>query len=586
MGHISSFSKQEQRAATVIAGVLAAVMAVSLTACGGSPSQAACASPSACTPSPAGGDDASPDSATSLPGPVIEAGPAPDSAPVGAEAASPEAAPDAGCNAALLPSQEPCVVDSAYGIFVAPPASGGSDATGDGTKDKPFATPTRGVAAAAASAIIKRVYVCDATYDDHVTLDAAHDGISLFGGLLCPGVETGPGWIYEGGPGGTRAVIKPSTGGHALDVNGTLPLLIADLELDAQDAEPSLGGTSSVAVRVNGTGISTVTLDNDKLVAGAGAPGTDAAAPATNQYAGTLSGAAASGGVFGASQTCTCPLSGTSMGGQGGQESFLPSYSNGVAGTASPAAAAMGSADGAGGLGSRLLPAGLISACRNGDRGANGAGGGGGGGAQGGTLQSSAWTGTSGGAGLAGSPGQGGGGGGGNRSNLANTPPAAAGGGGACGGCGGNGGIGGGGGGASIALAVVSSSVSVRACIFVTGGGGRGGNASTGGGAQAGGVGGSSPACSGGPGGEGGGGGGGGGGAGGPSVALMWTGSQSLTLDGMAASTSTTSLPGPSGATLGVPGTGGLGGAAGAGGSWGAAGSNGANGALQAVLSL
>ncbi|MGA2451693.1 MAG: hypothetical protein ABTD50_23805, partial [Polyangiaceae bacterium] len=72
----------------------------------------------------------------------------------------PDAGPDAaeaGCEAGLEPWQETCVIDDAYGVFV---AMDGSDSE-PGTMAHPVQTITKGIALAAANdAGAKRVYVC------------------------------------------------------------------------------------------------------------------------------------------------------------------------------------------------------------------------------------------------------------------------------------------------------------------------------------------------------------------------------------------------------------------------------------------
>ena len=41
------------------------------------------------------------------------------------------------CDGELLPEDDACVVDEEYGVFVSPT---GDDATGEGTRESPFAT--------------------------------------------------------------------------------------------------------------------------------------------------------------------------------------------------------------------------------------------------------------------------------------------------------------------------------------------------------------------------------------------------------------------------------------------------------------
>ena len=65
------------------------------------------------------------------------------------------------------PHDDPCVIDDAYGVFVAPVANGGSDATGNGTRAAPYATLGKALAGLHGKS---RVYVCDASYAERVVL--------------------------------------------------------------------------------------------------------------------------------------------------------------------------------------------------------------------------------------------------------------------------------------------------------------------------------------------------------------------------------------------------------------------------------
>jgi hypothetical protein len=53
----------------------------------------------------------------------------------------------------------------------------------------PFATVSRGILAAASG--LRRVYVCAATYAEDVVIDASANGVSVYGGLSCPGEDAG-----------------------------------------------------------------------------------------------------------------------------------------------------------------------------------------------------------------------------------------------------------------------------------------------------------------------------------------------------------------------------------------------------------
>ncbi len=90
------------------------------------------------------------------------------------------AADGASCGATQEPSAAPCTVTEQFGVFV---SQAGSDTSGRGTRAMPYATIGKGVSAAKAAG--KRVYVCAGTYAEQVTIDAAHDGVNLYGGFSC-----------------------------------------------------------------------------------------------------------------------------------------------------------------------------------------------------------------------------------------------------------------------------------------------------------------------------------------------------------------------------------------------------------------
>jgi hypothetical protein len=448
------------------------------------------------------------------------------------------------CTDADTPQKNPCVVTNDRGIFVAPASLGGS-ASGDGTREHPFATFAAAIPAAVAAT--KRVYACGATYAEAVSLGTTTDGVEIYGGLECPtpgdgGVadagtidsSMGP-WSYNGTP----AAIAPSATGYALDVESlTKGVHFEDMGFESMSATPTAYGTSSIAVMVNGS--SNVTFVRAFAKAGDGAPGAPGAVVATTNYCATSTqgGAAATGGGGGNNGTCSCPVFGSSAGGAGGGGA-AGGGAVGIAGSSTPGAAAMaGGYDGKPGNGAVFSP---FSACSNGDYGANGVAQSGGTAGAPGSLASGGWIVAIAGAGQPGDPGQGGGGGGGSLT--------LGGGGAGAGGCGGNGAPGGGGAGASIAVAVVNSGAKFTGVSLHTGAGGAGGVGAQGEQGQAGGTGGLMipPACSGAPGGQGAGGSGGGGGAGGPSVGIAWTPSgMPPIVDGATITTTQASLTSPS----------------------------------------
>lgn len=421
-----------------------------------------------------------------------------------------EAAADAGadvsarCDPSQTPAENACVIDDTLAIFVAPT---GNDANA-GTKEHPVATLARGLALAAATSN-HRVIACADTYDEAVSISggsadggiAEAAGVSLFGGVVCPGADAGTPWSYSG----AKVIVAPSAHGYALSVTGfgAAAVDIEDVEFDAQGG--TAPGESSIAGFIDSS--SNVILRSVKLVAGAGSNGADGTlTPVTYPAAMSLQGGAGAGNSGGAGCSFTCPAGGVTSGGTGG---------------------AGGGAGGDGTPGSPLLDGGagqtaLQCAGGNGTMlaGANASPSGDGAGAMNvGSVAGTTWQPAAGLSGTAGTPGQGGGGGGGSATG--------AGGGGGCGGCGGAGAGGGQGGGASVALFVLSSAKTIvlDSCtlIAVSGGAGGAGVAGQAGQTLGGAHGGSSPGgggCQGGNGGAG----GAGGGAGGVSAGILYQG--------------------------------------------------------------
>jgi hypothetical protein len=470
------------------------------------------------------------------------------------------------CDASASPHDEPCVISDAYGVFVAPPANGGNDTTGTGTRERPYAT--LGTAIPKAVAADKRVYACGATYPELVVVDVAVDGVNVYGGLSCPtagadgGVadagtvdgSSGP-WSYTG----VAASVAPTTAGLPLDVTSLVKgAHFEDMAFVSQST--TAAGASSIAVMVaSSSGVSFLRVAATAGNAGDGAGG---AALPTNACTTTMSGTVAVGVAGGGAGACTCPVFGSSAGGIGSagtaQKLTAPN------GTATPATTLdYMTYDGLGGVGWYVMTS-MPYAATSGDNGANGSPGAAGTPGGGGSLLATGWAPATAGNGAAGDPGQGGGGGGGNNSLTLGGA------GGGSGGCGGNGGGGGSGGGASIAVAIFTSAVSLDSVTLQTSAAGSGGAGAAGAIGQAGGTGGpatgvgSANTGAGGNGGQGAGGSGGGGGSGGPSVGVAWTGGSAPTIDGASTSAAST-LGGPSNFS------GGSAGALGGGGGFGAA---------------
>jgi hypothetical protein len=472
----------------------------------------------------------------------------PECANMNADASVGDAEAGGGCDPSQTPHDSPCALDEAYGVFVSP---AGAD-TNPGTRAAPLRTIGHGMDVAKAAG--KRVYVCEGSFDEPLTVSAARDGIGVYGALDCTT------WSYGAAH---RVVVAPSRPGFVLALTGLQTgATFEDVEFDAQGAPPGSAGASSVAVFAFSS--RNVDFHRVTMVAGSATDGSPGVSPAgasvdggaaASNWAGTppdyaeLNGLAGSDAGGAPARTCTCADQSSSTGGAGGGPLNVPTPTAG-----SPSYGDGGA--GAGGLNAAVCGNGGSPSANGGDAPPNAAD------APStslGTCSANGWTPGSSVAGSDGRPGQGGGGGGNGR--LSNG----SGGGGACGGCGGAGGKPGLGGGSSMALLACESNVTLTACVLTAQAAGRGGAGGNGEAGQAGGSPGSPSGagvgvgCPGGAGGAGAGGNGGQGGPGGLSVGIGYAGAPP-TLDGVAVPQAA-SHPG---ITVGGAGAGGPGGSKGA----------------------
>jgi hypothetical protein len=491
-----------------------------------------------------------------------------------------EATADAGdgpaCDAASAPSDDPCVIAEAYGVFVSPAGTDGNV----GTRAAPVFSIGHGMDLAKAAG--KRVYVCAGAFGESLVVDPSRDGVNVYGGFDCGT------WTYSAT---NRVTVGPSQPGYALEVEGLAHgAVFEDLEFDAPRASLANPGQSSIAVFVSGS--QGVSFERVVMVAGNGTDGAPGASGQDHGDGGAESGASnwfgtapayaelngndATSGSAGSQKMCACGDATSSTGGQGGAGPAdggqlpgpgLPSY-GGDAGEGTPGrnAVACTGGVGVGGADAPNSQSGVANPSW-------------------GSLSTTGWLPTVGADGSDGAPGQGGGGGGDGPAGVGG------GGGGACGGCGGAGGKAGAGGGSSIALLSYQSAVTLVGCTLTANNAGNGGAAGNGEAGQPGSLiagtqGGSG--CPGGGGGSGSGGNGAQGGPGGLSVGIGYAGT-APTFDGGPVSPAQTPariLVGRAGAA----GTSGLGGPAAATGVGqpqpGADGPAGLAGAAQAVLSF
>jgi hypothetical protein len=424
------------------------------------------------------------------------------------------------------------ILSDKCGVFVKADAADG----GKGTAENPY----NSIQEAIASGNGRNVYVCKtagaaATLTEAVTIQGP---ITVIGGFDCANA-----WTY-----------------HAMDKSpltaapDAIPLTISSAgvkiaNLAITSAAAKTAGKSSIAVFASGAeatfdfcdieakdgangadGAAGGPLMGGNVVAAtAGPPGTDGT-PACSDLDGNGTPDPSLNGGAGASNTCGAS---PSIGGNGGIGQQL----SGNVGSAGQVGALGGGGTGepvAGGW--SCTGAEPNGGGNDGDSGANGGPGLAGKGS--GALTATGYQGASGQTGTASTSGQGGGGGGGAKGGLlicaGGTKPGAgaSGGGGGAGGCGGGSGEGGTAAGSSIAVASVTSKLTLKNSSLKAGKGGtggKGGDLQPGGSGGAPGLGksgsgGSSSSCKGGTGGSGGKGGTGGGGQGGHSIAIAYTG--------------------------------------------------------------
>lgn len=435
-----------------------------------------------------------------------------------------------------------------HAVFVAPT---GSD-SGAGTKEEPFKTLGKAVAAAAANA--KSIYVCNGEYAENVRIERT--GVRIYGGYDCE---------HEWQRGPDRARIVPPSGVPLVIADVADPVVVDRLSMRAPDASPAAYGASSIAA--------TVLRSVDVLIRRSVLRGGDAGRGADGipRQALGKQPIAAAGTSIGAID-CVGTLSGTLL--QGSPPECL-TVAAGAVGSSRPCrdVAVTGGWGGAGanisrGIAARTgsfgFPYGAPGAVTTGAEGKPGSAA-----LSGfGTIESGGYVGVDGKAGGDGLPGTAGRGGKGGdsiaRGDVATSFWIGGGGGqGGYPGCGGDGGNPGKGGGGSFAILSDQSHLRVERSLLETGRGGDGGAGSDGAAGQLGGAGGPGGTGSGGgdtngepgeSGGKGGRGGAGGPGGGGPAMGIVWNGIQPSVADVMFV-LGTPGVGGVSSARIGAQGT-------------------------------
>ncbi len=422
------------------------------------------------------------------------------------------------CDTTKLPSEEPCLIDEMYGVFVSPL---GNDGTGDGSRKKPFASIGKGIEGARTDH--RRVYVCAPAnaLTKPVVIGREDKGLQLFGDFTCA-----DGWVSNAD---TKTKITSDAAG-ALLISQSENIRIEGFEFGAADAVESGGSSYGAFVK----GSTNVVLSHVKITAGKGKAGSDGVTwvEAAAKGADGKAGNAACSGVEsgGASVPNTC-AGVTSLGGKGG-DGGVEAGDGGNAARGQllgPSGAEAGKGQSGNAL-QCIVNQGLGNSGPSGDDGESRSGG------LPGALAPTGFLPGDGSPGTAGTTGGGGGGGGGGGAKAPASctgvalRSGASGGSGGAGGCGGSAGGEGKGGGGSFALVSTGSAITLDKVTLAASDGGAGGKGGQG---QTGGVGGqpgaaatgasSLASCAGGMGGKGGNGGDGGGGAAGPSIGIAYT---------------------------------------------------------------
>jgi hypothetical protein len=413
-----------------------------------------------------------------------------------------------------------CWTSNTYGVFVS--NEHGDDASGDGTKEAPYKSITKGLSSAAG----KKVFVClgpSGDYTDALSFDSA-EGISIYGGFECES------WEYSAT---RKAGIKPAKN-IGLRINKSKNLTFENLRITAADATGSGYDASSYGAFV--TDSQAITFRRVELTAGKGAKGADGAAGGRgmngaeagapqNGQAGECLGDNTQDGVPGKWPAILCG----SKGGNGGPGLLATDGASGTSGIPETNVTPPDFKNFGSGTGVVGVPGGLGGDGSPGNDGALGTAA-----PMLGTFNAMGYVGGNGKVGSNGFPGQGGGGGGASKGTA--SCRGASGGAGGMGGCGGSAGSGGLGGGASVGLMSWSSEVQLESSAISSGAGGDGGKGGAGGGGgtgAVGGIGGQPDAGNnvarggaGGAGGNGGIGGSGSGGTGGASYGLVYRGTK------------------------------------------------------------
>ena len=143
-----------------------------------------------------------------------------------------------------------CPVTSKYGVFV---SSDGSDDTGAGTEEKPFASLAKALAVAAVQKnnTTRNVYVCSTagtfTLTETLNIGTTLDGVSIYGGFDCNDKTT---WTYEKDLTHRSRSVFVSEVPLAFKLDGLEDTTVRIENLSITAANATVPGDSSIAMLV------------------------------------------------------------------------------------------------------------------------------------------------------------------------------------------------------------------------------------------------------------------------------------------------------------------------------------------------
>jgi hypothetical protein len=163
--------------------------------------------------------------------------------------------PPSGCDSTKLPTDDACVVNDAFGVFV---SSSMGAANAKGTREAPLASLDAGIALAKSLGL--RVYACAETYAESVALA---DGVNVFGYFDCKS-----GWTVDAT---NHAKVQSPTSPAMTATNIASPTRVEAVDIVSPDFTSS--SQSSIALLANAS--PGLTIKGATIHAGTGGKGDD-----------------------------------------------------------------------------------------------------------------------------------------------------------------------------------------------------------------------------------------------------------------------------------------------------------------------